>query len=75
MEKQIVKVSEIAAKYCEINGYFPDEIVGASNEEMRAELILDGYEVEEIPAAVVRPESIPATQEEIDAFGWMFAKA
>lgn len=70
-----IKHTEIAAAYCEANGYFPDEIVGAGAEEMRAELIADGYTVEEIPAPAPapRPAPTPMTAEEVEVASRFFA--
>lgn len=65
MDKQTtIKHAEISSAYCAANGYFPDEIVGASAEEMRSELIASGYSVEEIPASAPRPVSAPLTAED-----------
>lgn len=67
MNKQtIIKHAEIASAYCEAFGYFPDEIVGASAEEMRIELIESGYSVEEIPAPAQRPMPSRMTAEEAE---------
>lgn len=65
MEKTItIKHTEITSAYCQATGYFPDEIAGASAEEMRSELIAFGYSVEEIPAPAPRPASAPLTAED-----------
>lgn len=68
-----IKHTDIASAYCAANGYFPDEIVGASAEEMRSELIASGYSVEEIPAPAPRPVSAPLTPEEAEVAARFFA--
>lgn len=74
MDKSIIiKATEIKAAYMQANGYHADEVVGASDVDMRAELIESGYAVEEIPAPAPRPVSAPATAEETEAFARFFA--
>ena len=73
MDKQTtIKSTEIAHAYCTAFGYFPDEIVGASDEEMRFELVESGYSVEEIPAPASRAISAPMTAEEAEVASRFF---
>lgn len=51
-KSQTVKASELLSTYCHATGYFPDECVGASDEELRAALVEMGYTVEELPVKV-----------------------
>ena len=69
----IIKATEIKATYMQANGYHADEVVGASDVDMRAELIEAGYAVEEIPASAPRPAPAPATAEETETFARFFA--
>lgn len=64
--KTIIKHTEITSAYCAAFGYFPDEVIGASAQEMRSELVEAGYLVEEIPAPAPRPLSAPMTAEEAE---------
>lgn len=68
-----IKHAEITSAYCEAFGVFPDEIVGASAQEMRSELIEAGYSVEEIPAPAPRPVPAPMTAEEAEVASRFFA--
>lgn len=67
-----IKHTEIVAAYCEAFGYFPDEVVGASAEELRFELVESGYTVEDIPAPAPRPASAPMTTEEAEVASRFF---
>lgn len=65
---QTVKASELLSTYCHATGYFPDEVVGASDEELRSELVAMGYTVEELPVKVkTEPWVAPVVTDETRA--------
>lgn len=67
-KNQIIKRAELLPAYCEATGYFPDECVGASEEELRAELVSFGFQVEELPAKVqAEPWVAPVVTDEARA--------